>query len=94
MPEKMSVKQQKEKRETVIYLGPAISGTAGHGTVYCNGLSPQLQAALQEEPAINMLLVPIADVAVMKKERKRESSAFNVCYERAVKYAARKGVKR
>lgn len=94
MPEKKSMKQQEVKKDAVIYLGPAIPGAAVHGTVYCNGLSPQLQAAIQEEPAINMLLVPIRAAAKVKKELKRESSAINVCFERAEKYAAQKGVKR
>lgn len=93
MPEKKSVKQE-VKKEAVIYLGPAIPGVAVHGTVYCNGLATQLQAAIQEEPAINMLLVPIRAAAKIKKELKRGSSAANVCYERAVKYAEKKGVKR
>lgn len=29
--------------ETVIYLGPPISGVAMPGTVYRNGLTPQMQ---------------------------------------------------
>lgn len=90
---KQAASQQAAKKETVIYLGPEIPGVISTGTVLNNGLTPQLEKAVKELPALKMLLVPVGNAVKVKKELKNEVSATAVCYKKAAEYAAQKGAK-
>lgn len=89
MPKKEVVKSPVVK----VYLGPVIPGVAVTGTVYSNGIPPQLAAAVEEVPAIGSLLVEPVQVAMAKRALKAETSAISICYEKAVDYSKR-GVKK
>lgn len=85
MPKKETVKPPVVK----VYLGPIIPGVAVTGTVYSNGLPPQLAVAVEEVPAIDSLLVEPAQVAMARKALKTETSAISICYAKAVEYSKR-----
>lgn len=94
-PEEAASGQQSENssRAAVIYLGPPIAGVAMPGTVYKNGLTPQLKAAVDEVPAINRLLVPTKNAQQVRKDLKDPQSAAGICYQSVLDYAKQKGVK-
>lgn len=93
MSEKKQAAAQAAKAGAVIYLGPEIPGVISAGMVLNNGLTPQMEKAVKELPALKMLLVPVKEAAKVRKELKNEVSAVTVCYKKAVEYAAQKGVK-
>jgi len=99
MSEKKNIKQpaseqQAESRKTaVIYLGPAITGVAMPGTVYRNGLTPQLSEAVKEVPSLKKLLVPVDCAQKIRKDLKDLHSAASICYQNVAEYAKKKGAK-
>ena len=95
MPEKKSTKQEAPKtvKEPVIYIGPSIVGVATKGTVYKNGLTPQMDRAVKELPALNTLLVEIGKITQARKDLKNKESAVSICYVKAEEYARKKGAK-
>ena len=107
MPEKKNTKQEVTKpeetilgqqaaeksQEAVIYLGPPIAGVAMPGTVYKNGLTPQLKAAVDEVPALKRLLVETKNAQEVRKNLKDPQSAAGICYQKVLDYAKQKGAK-
>lgn len=95
MPEKKSTKQEAPKtaKEPVIYIGPSIVGIATKGTVYKNGLTPQMDRAVKELSALNTLLVEIGKITQARKDLKNKESAVSICYAKAEEYARKKGAK-
>ena len=95
MPERKSTKQEAPKtvKEPVIYIGPSIVGVATKGTVYKNGLTPQMGKAVEELPALNTLLVEIGKITQARKNLKNKESAVSICYAKAEEYARKKGAK-
>ncbi len=92
-PKEESAKKQTEQKEkAVIWLGPAIAGVALTGTVYKNGLTPQLQKLETELPAVKKLLVETKDAARVRKALNDPQSAERLCYEKILSYAG-KGAK-
>ena len=83
--------QQAEKKDAVIYLGPPIMGVAMPGTVYKNGLTPQLQKAVKEAPVLNRLLVATGNAQKVRKDLKDPQSAVSICYQGVLEYAKKKG---
>ena len=77
----------------VIYLGPLIAGVAMPGTVYKNGLTPQLNAAVDELPALKLLLVETKNARKVRKDLKDPQSAAGICYQKALEYVKQKGAK-
>lgn len=73
------------KKGPVIYLGPAIAGVVSPGTVFRNGLPAPLQAAVAENPSLNMLLVDVKHTAKARKELRIRTSARTVCYEKVLR---------
>lgn len=101
MPEKQKVApvqpkeepaKKKTEQKTVIWLGPALAGVALTGTVYKNGLTPQLQKMETELPAVKKLLVETKDAARVRKALTDPQSAESLCYEKILAYAG-KGAK-
>lgn len=100
MSEKKSIKQEpsaaggqqiKGENVAVIYLGPAIAGVSLPGTVYRNGLTPQMQKAAEECPGLRRLLVDVSRAGQMRKELKDIHSAAGICYGSVLEYAKKKG---
>lgn len=81
-----------EEQKAVIYMGPAIAGIAVPGTVYKNGLTPQLEAAVKELPALKRLLVETGKAQQTRKDLRNPQSAASICYQSALEYAKKKGV--
>lgn len=100
MPEKKSAKKDSAAArepagngKAVVYLGPPITGVAMPGTVYRNGLTPQLQKAVEEIPALKRLLVETVRVGQVRKDLRTPQSAAAICYREAVECIRRKGAK-
>lgn len=70
-----------------MYLGPSITGVAATGTVYNNGLTPQMQAAAEELPALNTLLVEIGGIVQARHDLRDKNSGISICYRKAEEYA-------
>ncbi len=85
--------QQKAKQGAVIYLGPPIAGLAMPGTVYRNGLTPQLEEAVKEVPALKLLLVVTGNAQKARKDLMDPQSAASICYQSVLEYAKKKGEK-
>ena len=86
MPEKKGTAKQAAGK-TVMYLGPSITGVAATGTVYNNGLTPQMQAAAEELPALNTLLVEIGGIVQARHDLRDKNSGVSICYRKAEEYA-------
>lgn len=94
MPEKRNVKKEDvieqqqagSKKAALIYMGPAIAGVAVPGTVYRNGLTPQLKKVKEEIPAIARLLVETRRTAQMRKDLMDPQSAASICYKNVSDY--------
>lgn len=82
------------KNSAVIYMGPAIAGVTVPGTIYKNGLTPQMQKKVQELPAMSRLLVPVEQTAKVRKELRNPQSAVSVCYQKTAEYVSQKGADR
>ena len=91
--EDVSGQQTSNTPAAVIYLGPPIAGVAMPGTVYKNGLTPQLKAAVKEVPALNRLLVATKNAQQVRKDLKDPQSAAGICYQSVLDYAKQKGAK-
>ena len=70
-----------------MYLGPSITGVAATGTVYNNGLTPQMQVAAEELPALNTLLVEIGGIVQARHDLRDKNSGISICYRKAEEYA-------
>lgn len=86
MPEKKGTAKQAAGK-TVMYLGPSITRVAATGTVYNNGLTPQMQAAAEELPALNTLLVEIGGIVQARHDLRDKNSGISICYRKAEEYA-------
>ncbi len=86
MPEKKGTAKQAAGK-TVMYLGPSITGVAATGTVYNNGLTPQMQVAAEELPALNTLLVEIGGIVQARHDLRDKNSGISICYRKAEEYA-------
>lgn len=95
MPEKKNVKkdeaegtpQMNHREPAMIWMGPAIAGVIIPGTVYRNGLTPSLEEAVKELPALGKLLVPTVAAAQVRKDLRNPQSAVSICYQKALEYA-------
>ncbi len=70
----------------LVYVGPTIAGVASHGMIFNNGLSKELNVAMEKEPAFNGLVVPVTELAKAIKEIERELGATYVLYNKVVNY--------
>lgn len=80
--------EPKAKTETVVYVGPTIPGVASHNTVFNNGLTEEMKAAIEREPAFANLVVPIKRLAQAGQDIANKSGATYVFYEKAMEYKA------
>ena len=75
-------------QETMVYAGPTILGAATHNQFFNNGLPDGLKAAMEKEPAIYNLVVPISNLAAVNADIASESGAAYVFYKKAAEYKA------
>jgi hypothetical protein len=65
----MSKKKAINTTERVIYMGPRLNAFGiGYGAVFYNGLHARLQQAIEKCPAIQDMLVPVAQASAVRKE--------------------------
>lgn len=72
---------EEKKQEPVIYLGPYLRRIATPGTVLVNGLTPALEKAKKENPAIGELLVPLSKAVGARKQIEVKGSSMNLIYQ-------------
>lgn len=75
-------------QETMVYAGPTILGVATHNQFFNNGLPEGLKVAMEKEPAIYNLVVPISNLAAVNADIASESGAAYVFYKKAAEYKA------
>lgn len=75
-------------QETMVYAGPTILGVATHNQFFNNGLPEGLKVAMEKEPAIYNLVVPISNLAAINADIASESGAAYVFYKKAAEYKA------
>ena len=59
---KQEAKTVAKTQETMVYAGPTILGVATHNQFFNNGLPDGLKTAMEKEPAIYNLVVPISNL--------------------------------
>jgi len=94
MSEKKNTRQEDaaaKQQEAVIYLGPPIMGVVMPGTVYKNGITPQLEETVKAVPALNRLLVTTGNAQKVRKDLKDPQSAASICYQSVLEYVKKKG---
>ena len=85
MPEKKKPQNRWQGKWSCI--GTVIAEVAATGTVYNNGLTPQMQAAAEELPALNTLLVEIGGIVQARHDLRDKNSGISICYRKAEEYA-------
>ena len=75
-------------QETMVYAGPTILGVATHNQFFNNGLPDGLKTAMEKEPAIYNLVVPISNLAAVNADIASQSGAAYVFYKKAAEYKA------
>ncbi len=72
------------KRETVMYIGPNITGVVTKNTLLADGKLPApLQKKTEEIPVLQSLLIPVSELAKTNVEIKNPCSAVSICYKKA-----------
>lgn len=85
---KQEAKTVAKTQETMVYAGPTILGVATHNQFFNNGLPDGLKTAMEKEPAIYNLVVPISSLAVVNADIASQSGAAYVFYKKAAEYKA------
>lgn len=68
-----------------IYLGPSIKGVST-GTVFKGDLSPMLNEAIEDLPAIKELVIPTSEIVTANKLLKDPNTALSRFFEMAKNY--------
>lgn len=69
----------------MVYVGPTVTGVATHNQIFNNGLPDGLKAAIEKEPAIASLIVPISELAAANQSINTKTGATYVFYSRVLK---------
>ena len=80
------IRNQEEKTNIVIYVGPTIAGLASNNTVFNNGIPSILKEAMEKEPAFKGLVVPLKNLATSIKELQEGAGATHVLYNKVIDY--------
>ena len=83
---KQEAKTVAKTQETMVYAGPTILAT--HNQFFNNGLPDGLKTAMEKEPAIYNLVVPISNLAAVNADIASQSGAAYVFYKKAAEYKA------
>lgn len=68
-----------------IYIGPSIKGVST-GTVFKGDLSPMLNEAIKDLPAIKELVIPVSEIVTSNKLLADPNSALSRFFDIAKKY--------
>lgn len=72
-------------KETVMYIGPNVSGVAVKGTLYKNGKIPKkLKKKIEEIPVLSSLLIPVSKLTQATKDLRDPKSEISTCYVNAL----------
>lgn len=72
-------KTQKKAAGTVVYCGPTIPGVAKQYTFYNNGIPAPLEEAIQKNPAMGGLVIPLDQLPdAMKKLSGRHGHIYRL----------------
>ena len=85
---KQEAKTVAKAQEPMAYAGPTILGVATHNQFFNNGLPDGLKTAMEKEPAIYNLVVPISNLAAVNADIASQSGAAYVFYKKAAEYKA------
>lgn len=74
--------------ESVIYLGPSITGVVRSSTVFKDGVLPtRLQVLIDNDPSLKKLIVPLSgSVAAVKDLNQNQSALSSIYHSAARKY--------
>lgn len=77
---RQAAKKDAEQKKTVMYIGPSIKNVVSTGSLYNNGLPEKLTQAMEKQPAIKSLIVPLSGLAAAQKELAIPGSALSIIY--------------
>lgn len=80
----------KAKSEVLMYLGPDIKGTAKHGQIFQDGISPALAGTMERIPVLKNLCFPM-DEATGKFAELKAGGPVSKLYEAAAVQLKEKG---
>lgn len=73
-------------QETLMYLGPTITGVVRHSTVFKNGVLPtKVQECIEQFPVMKKLFVPMEEIPKAVKEINKEQSALSTIWSQVAK---------
>lgn len=78
-------KKIRKKNETVVYVGPTITGLAMQNTTFNNGIPEKLQGLIKERPILGNLLIPISSLSAALGEISRKEGAAFTAFKAALK---------
>ena len=78
-------KSKSQQKETVIYIGPTISGVITRNTILNNGPTKSLKELIGKVPVLKEMLVPVENLSEAMNSITVEGSAMNNCYKQVVK---------
>lgn len=67
MTTKAKTKQTAEEIESLAYCGPSIRGIAAQYQVFVGGIPAELAAAINDNPILGALVVPLAEMPNVRK---------------------------
>ncbi len=88
--EKARKEMREKKWETLMYLGPDIKGTAKHGQIFQDGISPALAGKMEKIPVLKNLCFPM-DEATGKFAELKAGGPVSKLYEAAAVQLKEKG---
>lgn len=81
---------KQEKKESLMYLGPTITGVIRNAEVYAGELPEAIKKCVEECPVMERLFVNLDGVADAVKSLRKETSALGAIYAQvAQKYSRR-----
>lgn len=69
--------------QAVVYIGPSIRHVVQAGTAFKGGYPPKVERALEKEPYLYDLMIPVDQLAEARKELRIPESSLAMLYRRA-----------
>lgn len=69
------------KQKKIVYVGPTLTGVAKEGTIYLNGVTPQLEEARRKLPEIEEFVIPLAEYEEVKRRIRDPQDALSQIYQ-------------
>lgn len=80
--EKEEITIKKNKKTTVVYIGPTIENVVSKNIFFNNGIPKYLSDEINKQPLISNLIVPIDKLAAARSELRNPKSALSIVYEK------------